>query len=231
MEGTPGKMIPTEGIILMPDPPADTIPLLPNCSTPSNSKDTTIKDSFTLNQGKAIQKKYKSCNAPPLRISMLEGNNLRIWANPIVFEKLRIYIQETLKASSNIELAITHKSDKDGTVIHQDIMRVMDITRTPPIQAFTVNVYRTQSSFLINGPQTNIFRSNFQKRIEEWADKNSLEIMHDTVVLKETLQALQENQKEENQIDSDQLQLHAAAVYVTPTKEESQKINQLSSNK
>ena len=103
-----------------------------------------------VNEKTAIKKKIKSCREEPLEIKMEKGNNLRIFCNTTAFEIMRKIIIETV--ASNYVLEKTEKKDISGKVVIETIKtKDRNARRTLPI--FFINIYRTTSTLLINGPK------------------------------------------------------------------------------
>ena len=103
-----------------------------------------------VNEKTAIKKKIKSCREEPLEIKMEKENNLRIFCNTTAFEIMRKIIIETV--ASNYVLEKTEKKDISGKVVIETIKtKDRNARRTLPI--FFINIYRTTSTLLINGPK------------------------------------------------------------------------------
>ena len=121
------------------------------------TKVTSKYGSFTLNEKAAIQKKkIKSCKDQSLVVKMEKGNNLRIYCSTTAFEEIRRQIVRSIQENTNLEHI--ENEDEKGQV-YSEILRVKDKHSRGQQVIFTINIYRTKSSFLINGPQVqNLFR-------------------------------------------------------------------------
>ena len=110
---------------------------------------------YAINEKTAIKKKLKSCSREvPLEIKMEKGNNLRIFCSTIAFENIRKIIIQTV--ASNYVLEMTENKDISETVIIETIKtKERNARRALPI--LVINIYRTTSTLLINGPQVQRF--------------------------------------------------------------------------
>ena len=85
---------------------------------------------------------------------MEKGNNLRIYCNTTAFEKIRRQIVRSIQDNTNLEHV--ENEDQKGQV-YSEILSVKDKNSRGQWVMFTINIYRTQSSLLINGPKTQKF--------------------------------------------------------------------------
>ena len=128
---------------------------------------------YTINEKTAIRKKIKSCREVPLEIKMEKGNNLRIFCSTTAFENIRKIIIETV--ASNYVLEMTENKDISERVIIETIKtKERNARRALPI--FVINIYRTTSTLLINGPQLQRFVQEILPVLQSWADQNEKEI-------------------------------------------------------
>ena len=128
---------------------------------------------YTINEKTAIKKKIKSCREVPLEIKMEKGNNLRIFCSTTAFENIRKIIIETV--ASNYVLEMTENKDISERVIIETIKtKERNARRALPI--FVINIYRTTSTLLINGPQVQRFSQEILPVLQSWADQNEKEI-------------------------------------------------------
>ena len=82
-----------------------------------------------MNEETAVRKKIKTCNEDPLVVKLEKRNNLRIFCSKTAFDGVK----------QNQSIRDGGKESRRSQVIH------------------TVNIYRTKSSLLINGPQMQKF--------------------------------------------------------------------------
>ena len=128
---------------------------------------------YTINYKTAIKRKIKSCREVPLEIKMEKGNNLRIFCSTTAFENIRKIIIETV--ASNYVLEMTENKDISERVIIETIKtKERNARRALPI--FVINIYRTTSTLLINGPQVQRFVQEILPVLQLWADQNEKEI-------------------------------------------------------
>ena len=145
-----------------------------------NMESTSRVKNYTLNEKTAIKKKIKACKGPPLKITMEKGNNLRIICSAAMFEATRRMIEEIV--TENESMSIIQCEDRKGKVV-SNIIRVTDkeVRGNRPI--FTINVYRTTTSFLVNGTQVQKFIQKVIPMIQSWAQYNqtAIEVMDKTI--------------------------------------------------
>ena len=114
------------------------------------TKVTSEHGNFALNEKAAIQKKIKSCKDQSLVVKMEKGNDLRIYCSTTAFEKIRRHIVRSIQENTILEHI--ENEDQKGQV-YSEILRVKDKNSRGQRVIFTINIYRTKSSSLINGPQ------------------------------------------------------------------------------
>ena len=137
------------------------------------TKVTSKHGNFTLNEKAAIQKKIKSCKDQSLVVKMEKGNNLRIYCSTTAFEKIRRQIVRSIQENTNLEHI--ENEDQKGQV-YSDILRVKDKNSRGQWVIFTINIYRTKSSFLTNGPQVQKFIQEILPWIQSWVEVNKTTI-------------------------------------------------------
>ena len=139
----------------------------------SRSKVTSKHGNFTLNEKAAMQKKIKSRKDRSLVVKMEKGNNLRIYCSTTAFEKIRRQIVRSIQENTNLEHI--ENEDQKGQV-YGEILRVKDKNSRGQRLIFTINIYRTKNSFLINGPQLQKFIQEILPWIQSWAQVNKTAI-------------------------------------------------------
>ena len=108
----------------------------------------------------------------PLEIKMEKGNNLRIFCSTTAFENRKIIIETV---ASNYVLEMTENKDISEIVIIETIKtKERNARRALPI--FVINIYRTTSTLLINGPQVQRSVQEILPVLQSWADQNEKEI-------------------------------------------------------
>ena len=143
-------------------------------------------EKYTLNEGTAIQKKLKACKGQPLAIKTERGNNLRILCSTTTFEATGKIIEEAVR--ENESFSIIQCEDKKGKVV-SDIIKVTDKGVRGNRPTFTINIYRTTSSFLVNVTQVQKFIQKVIPMKQSWAQYNQTAI---EVMDKKTEQLLRE---------------------------------------
>ena len=104
---------------------------------------------------------------------MEKENNLRIFRSTTAFENIRKIIIEIV--ASNYVLEMTEDKDISEKVVTETIKtKERNARRSLPI--FVINIYRTTSTLLINGPQVQRFVREILPVLQSWADQNEKEI-------------------------------------------------------
>ena len=132
---------------------------------------TTRQATFQLNKQRTLDKKIKACNnTQKLTITMENGNNLRILCSTTTFEQIRNLIDNAIQASGyNIEKV--EDEDQDGQIF-RDTIKVKEKESRRNRAIYTINMYRTTSSMVVNGPQVQKFVQETIPVIQSWAQEN-----------------------------------------------------------
>ena len=114
--------------------------------SPPTTRGITKNQQYQLDQNKAIKKKAQHCNRQePIKFNST-GGGLRFYCQTGLYEVLKTTLPEWLtntKYKDNTQL--TEKTDKGGNVVETFI----SIGRNPRL--YTINLYHTTSSGLVNG--------------------------------------------------------------------------------
>ena len=103
---------------------------------------------------------------------MEKGNNLRIFCSTTAFENIRKIIIKTVASNYVLEMR-ENKDILEKVVIRTIKTKERNARRALPI--FVINIYRTTSTLLINGPQVQRFVQEIPV-LQSWADQNEKEI-------------------------------------------------------
>ena len=126
----------------------------------------TRTDRLSMNDEAAVRKKIKTCNEEPLVVKLEKGNNLRIFFSTTTFEGVKQIIENTV--SKIIKIEYIRNEDQERRIYSESIrVRKKESSRNQVI--YTVNIYRTKSSLLINGPQMQKFISEVIPIVQLWA--------------------------------------------------------------
>ena len=107
-----------------------------------------------MNEEAALRKKIKTCNEEALVLKLQKKNNLRIFCSTTAFEGVNEIIENTVRKSKKLE-HLRHE-DQGGRIYSESIcVKEKESRRNQVI--YTVNIYHTISSLLINGPQAQKF--------------------------------------------------------------------------
>ena len=128
---------------------------------PPNTRGITKNQQYQLHQNKAIKKKAQYCNRrEPIKFNST-GGGLRFYCQTGLYEVLKTTLPEWLtntKYKDNTQL--TEKTDKGGNVVETFI----SIGRNPRL--YTINLYHTTSSGLVNGNALETFcKEDFPKML------------------------------------------------------------------
>ena len=126
----------------------------------------TRTDRLSMNDEAAVRKKIKTCNEEPLVVKLEKGNNLRIFFSTTTFEGVKQIIENTV--SKIIKIEYIRNEDQERRIYSESIrVRKKESSRNQVI--YTVNIYRTKSNLLINGPQMQKFISEVIPIVQLWA--------------------------------------------------------------
>ena len=128
---------------------------------------------YRINEKIATDKKMKACNNEPIQIKMEKGNNLRVYCSAVVFEGVRGILEKILE--TNYTINQTQTKDKTGKIVSA-VMRVAQKESRRNEAIFTINVFRTKSSFLINGPQVEKFLLELLPVVQSGVTQNKVDI-------------------------------------------------------
>ena len=100
---------------------------------------------------------------------MEKENNLSTYCNTTAFEKTRKLIVRSIQENTNLE----HIASKDQKgQVHSEILTVKDKNSRGQQVMFTMNIYRTKRSFLINGLKIKKIINRILPAIQSWAQVN-----------------------------------------------------------
>ena len=157
---------------------------------------------FSMNEEAAVRKKIKTCNEEPLLVKLEKGNNLRIFCSTTAFEGVKQIIENTVSKINKIEYI--RNEDQEGRIYSESIrVREKESRRNQVI--YTVNIYRTKSSLLINGPQMQKFILEVIPVVQLWALENKSAIDISDQKLRKVLSKLKIEQQLLNKIEGQEL--------------------------
>ena len=157
---------------------------------------------FSMNEEAAVRKKIKTCNEEPLLVKLEKGNNLRIFCSTTAFEGVKQIIENTVSKINKIEYI--RNGDQERRIYSESIrVREKESRRNQVI--YTVNIYRTKSSLLINGPQMQKFILEVIPIVQLWALENKSAIDISDQKLKKVLSKLKIEQQLLNKIEGQEL--------------------------
>ena len=157
---------------------------------------------FSMSEELAIRKKIRTCNEEPLVVKHEKRNNLRIFCSTRAFEGVKQIIENTVSKTNKREH--TRNEDQEVKIYSQSIrVREKESRRNQVI--YTVNIHRTKSSLIINGPQMQKFKLEVTPTIQLWALKNNTAIDISDQKLKKVLGKLKAEKQLLNKIEGQEL--------------------------
>ena len=127
-----------------------------------------------------------------------KGNNLRIFCSTTAFEGVKQIIENTVSKINKIEYI--RNEDQEGRLYSESI-RVREKQSRRNQVIYTVNIYRTKSSLLINGPQMQKFILEVIPIVQLWALENKSAIDISDQKLKKILSKLKIEHQLVNKIE------------------------------
>ena len=132
-----------------------------------------------------------------------KGNNLRTFCRTTAFEGVKQIIENTVSKINKTEHHIKNE-DQEGKIYSESIrVREKESRRNQVI--YTVNIYRTKSSLLINGPQMQKFILEVIPIVQLWALENKSAIDISDQKLKKVLSKLKIEQQLVNKLEGQEL--------------------------
>ena len=167
-----------------------------NEAAPSNSiRAPPMYMNYTLNKQSNIVKKIKACDRVPYTVKHNKGS-VTITLNTMCFELMRSSLIQYLHRQANqYNFQIIPKNDQSGNTA-EDVIKV---NATPESTAlYTINLYRTTSRIMVNGPQPYRFMDNDFPVITDALDDNADEIEEENRKAKSSLLSLKSNPSPNN---------------------------------
>ena len=167
---------------------------------------------YTLNRHKALDNKLQSCHMEHLQYAMKGGKNLVLKLSTSAFEYFRMKLPQLFHESAkDLGLYIESRENADlSDAVVDSWYKVRNRKKdgTPGAQSrFTVNLYRTQSSVLVNGPKVDIFIEHFLKPIEALIQENSKSLSEKNLQIKGALSIAGYSTNKKTEIASEQTPL------------------------
>ena len=157
---------------------------------------------FSMNEEAAVRKKIKTSNEETLLVKLEKGNNLRIFCSTTAFEGVKQIIENKVSKINKTEYI--RNENQEGRIYSESIrVREKESRRNQVI--YTVNIYRTKSSLLINGPQMQKFILEVIPIVQLWALENKSAIDISDQKLKKVLSKLKIEQQLVNKIEGQEL--------------------------
>ena len=145
----------------------------PNSGSDSNViKGATMYVNYALNEQIALNQKIKACDRPSYSIKQNNGS-ATVTLNTFCFEIMRSNLIKFLNRSSQYKFYLCPKTDTQGRT-PEDIIKVVKVNDVAKSETdmYTINLYRTTSRLMINGPHYNHFIENDLSLITEKFDSD-----------------------------------------------------------
>ena len=104
---------------------------------------------------------------------MEKGNDLRLYCSAVAFEGVRGILEKILE--TNYTINQTQTKDRTGKIV-SEVIRVAQKDSRRNETIFTINIYRTKNSFLINRPEARKFLLELLPVVQSWATENTVDI-------------------------------------------------------
>lgn len=159
-----------------------------------HSKDNTMVKNYTMNDVKCLQKKKNYCDRPFINIIPKDsGRQLKIECSTGCYELLKVELTEMTVSNDvsdkfNIVFTTENVSDLKGNSPEFIIRANNKLNSGAPGKRskFTINLYHTQCSLLINGNNVSTFQDEILPHIMENLEKNpklnSLDRMYANII-------------------------------------------------
>ena len=131
-----------------------------------------------------------------------KGNNLRIFCSTAAFEGVKQIIENTVSKIKKIEYI---RNEDQEERIYSESIRVREKESRKNQVIYTVNIYQTKSSLLINGPQMQKFILEVIPIVQLWALENKSAIDISDQKLRKVLSKLKIEQQLLNKIERQEL--------------------------
>ena len=157
---------------------------------------------FSINEEVAVRNKVKTYNKESLVVKLEKGNNLRLLCRTAAFGGVKQIIENKVSKINKIEHI--RNGAQEGRV-HTESIRVREKKSKRNQVIHTVNIYRTKSSLLINGPQTQRFILELIPIIQLWTLVNKTVIYISDQKLKKVLGKLKIEQQLLNKMEGEEV--------------------------
>ena len=154
-----------------------------------------------MNKETAVRKKIKTCNEEPLVLILEKENNLKVFCSTTAFEGVKQIIENTVSKIKKMEYI--RNEDQDGKCSESFRVKEKESRRNQVI--YTINIYQTKSSLLINGPQMQKLILEVMPIVQLWELENKTEIAISDQKLKKVLSELKIEQQIHNKIEGQEL--------------------------
>ena len=137
---------------------------------PSEQIIPTDTRNYIVNKNKSLAKKLDSCDKKHLTYELKAGNNLTLNYSTAAYELTRHKIDEILKSDTFLdqyEVTRENSKDKSGALMESriKISNKRKDQNQKIYQKYSMNLYHTQSSMLINGRNLELFESDILSNI------------------------------------------------------------------
>ena len=124
---------------------------------------------YVLDHHRALKKKEDSCSKPHIDGTMKPGNNLVIKYSTAAYELMKTTIMSVLQKSTHYSGHLREDRDSTGATVDYCIKvynRKFDGSQGKTLK-FTINLYHTQSSMLVNGSRVDLYMSDIHSKVQK----------------------------------------------------------------
>ena len=158
-----------------------------SCPTPQTTDHSVYLD-YTLDRQVALNKKKKGCDKPLYHVKH-HNDSTYIALNTASFDTFKDVAGEYFKNQQDTYKLVPSVQKDQQNSTTQDVIRVLNNNPDNSL-AFTINLYRTKNSALVNGPSHTEFRDQILPLIINKIDLCSNQIATRNITMKRTLSHL-----------------------------------------
>ena len=167
---------------------------------------------YNINVKKSMLKKQAACKRDPIHCQLKKGNQIRIKLSTSAYEVFRLTTIELYTLSPQLldmkdSIYANHKKiyDKSNAAIVQEIISVYNRLKSGDQGSrlkYTINLYHTTSSVLVNGPRVDLFREKHLHPIVNTINSIHPELVEMDGALYNLMKPLSANDKDKSNYDS-----------------------------
>ena len=145
----------------------------------------TLKCNYTLNRTLALKKKKHGCDKPAYVVKPHRSCTV-ISLNTASFELFTCVVEVHLNSKMDVYKFLPFNQQDKLNCITQDVIRVHNNDASKS-HAFTINLYRTKNSVMVNGPAHALFRETDLPAIIKEIDRSRVTLTSRNAIIKQSL--------------------------------------------